>query len=156
PGAQHVGTGIEDDGWGHPGYTPEIHSGMQRKRWDKLEPLRNGLARHEMYGAEEPDVALVGFGSTYGPVREAVDMAQAEGVSAGAFYPRVLGPFPAERVRAFAGSARRVIVPEANYTGQLARLVRGECALPVQSHAKSDGLPFTAEDIRDVILEAAQ
>jgi 2-oxoglutarate ferredoxin oxidoreductase subunit alpha len=154
-GSQHVATGIEHDEWGHPGYTPEIHTGMQTKRWAKLEPLRNGLARHEAYGDTEPDIALVGFGSTYGPVREAVDMARAEGISAGAFYPRVLGPFPVDRVRAFAGGARRVIVPEVNYTGQLARLVRAECALPVESCAKSDGLPFTAEDIRDVILEAA-
>ena len=72
----------------------------------------------------------------------------------GAFYPRVLGPFPAERREAVRRpTATRVMVPEVNFTGQLARLVRAECALTVESHPKSDGLPFTAEDILDLISE---
>jgi 2-oxoglutarate ferredoxin oxidoreductase subunit alpha len=153
-GGQYVATGIEHDEYGHPGYTPEIHVGMQTKRWAKLEPLKNGLARQERYGDERPaDVAIIGFGSTYGPVREAVDLARAEGLSVGAIYPRVLGPFPADAVRDFAAGARRVLVPEVNFTGQLARLVRAECALAVESHPKCDGLPFTAEDIHDLIME---
>ena len=45
------------------------------------------------------------------------------------------------------------MVPEVNFTGQLARLVRSECALAVESHAKCDGLPFTADDVFDVIME---
>ena len=154
-GGQYVATGIEHDELGHPGYTPEIHVGMQTKRWAKLEPLANGLSRHEVYGDERPDIALIGFGSTYGPVREAVDRARAEGLSVGAFYPRVLGPFPTEQVKAFTSNAGRVLVPEVNFTGQLARLIRGEAGIPVESHAKCDGLPFTAEDIHDFILQEA-
>jgi 2-oxoglutarate ferredoxin oxidoreductase subunit alpha len=156
PGGQHVATGIEHDEYGHPGYTPEIHVGMQQKRWGKLEPLRNGAARHEHYGEETPEIAIIGFGSTYGPVREAVDRARADGISVGAFYPRVLGPFPTQKVTEFTANARRVLVPEVNFTGQLARLVRGECGISVESHAKCDGLPFTAEDIYDTIQEAAR
>lgn len=152
-GGQYVATGIEHDELGHPAYTPENHMAMQTKRWAKLEPLKNGLARHETYGEERPEVAIIGFGSTYGAVREAVEAARAEGVSVGAFYPRVLGPFPAEQVTAFTTNARRVLVPEVNFTGQLARLVRGECGISVESHAKCDGLPFTAEDILDAIME---
>jgi 2-oxoglutarate ferredoxin oxidoreductase subunit alpha len=155
PGGEHVATGIEHDEYGHPGYTPEIHTEMTRKRWAKLEPLKNGLVRHETLGDERPDVAVIGFGSTYGPVREAIERARADGLSVGAFYPRVLGPFPADAVSAFAGNASRVIVPEVNYTGQLARLVRAETGLSVESHAKCDGLPFTAEDIHDILRQEA-
>jgi 2-oxoglutarate/2-oxoacid ferredoxin oxidoreductase subunit alpha len=86
-------------------------------------------------------------------VREAVAALRERGLSVGAFYPRVLGPFPAERVKEFAANATRVIVPEVNFTGQLARLVRAECGLVVESHPKCDGLPFTAEDIQDLISE---
>ncbi|MGD9697192.1 MAG: 2-oxoacid:acceptor oxidoreductase subunit alpha [Thermoleophilia bacterium] len=153
PGGQYVATGIEHDELGHPGYTPEIHLGMQTKRWSKLEPLRNGMVRHVQVGDERPEVAIIGFGSTYGPVREAVERARAEGLSVGAFYPRVLGPFPADQVARFASQAKRVVVPEVNYTGQLARLVRAECGLSVESEAKCDGLPFTAEDVYDLITE---
>jgi 2-oxoglutarate/2-oxoacid ferredoxin oxidoreductase subunit alpha len=152
-GGQYVSTGIEHDEYGHPGYTPEIHMGMQTKRWAKLAPLANGLARHEEYGDEQPDIAIIGFGSTYGAVREAVAALRERGLSVGAFYPRVLGPFPAERVKQFAANATRVVVPEVNFTGQLARLVRSECGLVVESHPKCDGLPFTAEDIQDLISE---
>ena len=152
-GGQYVSTGIEHDEYGHPGYTPEIHIGMQTKRWAKLAPLANGLARHELYGDEQPEIAIIGFGSTYGPVREAVAALRERGLSVGAFYPRVLGPFPAERVSEFAANATRVVVPEVNFTGQLARLVRAECGLTVESHPKCDGLPFTAEDIQDLISE---
>ncbi len=150
---RYVSTGIEHDELGHPAYTPENHLAMQTKRWAKLEPLKNGLVRHELYGDEQPEIAVIGFGSTYGAVREAVALAKAEGASVGAFYPRVLGPFPADQVAHFAAKATRVVVPEVNFTGQLARLVRGECGLQVESHAKCDGLPFTADDVLDVIME---
>ncbi|MEW6581842.1 MAG: 2-oxoacid:acceptor oxidoreductase subunit alpha [Actinomycetota bacterium] len=153
-GGQYVATGIEHDEWGHPGYTPEIHLAMQTKRWEKLDPLKNGLVRHVTHGEEQPaDVAIIGFGSTFGPVREAVDRLAAEGLSVGAFYPRVLGPFPAETVAQFAAKAKHVIVPEVNYTGQLARLVRAETGIDLVSRAKCDGLPFTAEDIHDIVNE---
>ena len=152
-GGQYVSTGIEHDEFGHPAYTPENHVAMQNKRWAKLAPLANGLVRHETHGDETPDIALIGFGSTYGPVREAVDRAREEGLSVGLFYPRVLGPFPADQVKAFTANASRVLIPEVNFSGQLARLVRGECGIQVESHAKCDGLPFTAEDVLDIIME---
>lgn len=152
-GGQYVSTGIEHDELGHPAYTPENHVAMQTKRWAKLAPLANGLVRHETHGDETPDFALIGFGSTYGPVREAVDLAREQGLSVGLFYPRVLGPFPVEQVAAFTAKASRVVVPEVNFSGQLARLVRGECGVAVESHAKCDGLPFTAEDVLDIIME---
>ena len=153
-GGQYVSTGIEHDEYGHPGYTPEIHVGMQTKRWAKLDPLANGLARHELYGDEQPEIAIIGFGSTYGAVREAVDLR-----------PRPRGSRWARSTRACSARSRprgsstspptprRVVVPEVNFTGQLARLVRSECGLTVESHAKCDGLPFTAEDVQDLISE---
>jgi 2-oxoglutarate ferredoxin oxidoreductase subunit alpha len=152
-GGQYVATGIEHDELGHPAYTPENHVAMQTKRWAKLAPLANGLVRHETHGDETPDIALIGFGSTYGPVREAVDRAREEGRSVGLFFPRVLGPFPVDQVKAFTANASRVLIPEINFSGQLARLVRAECGLEVESHAKCDGLPFTAEDVLDIIME---
>jgi 2-oxoglutarate ferredoxin oxidoreductase subunit alpha len=152
-GGQYVATGIEHDELGHPAYTPENHVAMQTKRWAKLAPLANGLVRHETHGDETPDIALIGFGSTYGPVREAVDRAREEGRSVGLFFPRVLGPFPVDQVKAFTANASRVLIPEVNFSGQLARLVRAECGLEVESHAKCDGLPFTAEDVLDIIME---
>lgn len=157
PNGMYVATGIEHNEYGHPGYTPELHLGMQNKRWSKLEPLRNGRVRHAHHGGDQPtDVAFVGFGSTFGPVREAVDHLTEQGLSVGAFYPRVICPFPADEVVAFTSQAKRVIVPEVNFTGQLARLIRSETGIEVESVAKCDGLPFTAEGIMVLVtLEVA-
>jgi 2-oxoglutarate/2-oxoacid ferredoxin oxidoreductase subunit alpha len=156
PNGRHVATGIEHDEYGHPAYTPENHVAMQRKRHAKLAPLANGIARHATIGEAAPEIALLGFGSTYGAVREAIERAKEDGLSVGGFYPRVLAPFPVDQVRAFTAGARRVIVPEVNYTGQLARLIRGECGIAVESFAKSDGLPFTGEDVYDMITQTQE
>ncbi len=153
PNGMYVATGIEHNEYGHPGYTPEIHTGMQDKRLGKLEPIR-GTSRVATHGEDQPeDVAFIGFGSTFGPVREAVDRLVEQGLSVGAFYPRVLGPFPADRLEAFVARAARVIVPEVNYTGQLARLIRAETGIELESVAKCDGLPFTAEAIFDLVAQ---
>lgn len=153
PDGMYVATGIEHDEYGHPGYTPEIHRGMSHKRWDKIEPLRT-LARQASHGAAHPtDVAFIGFGSTFGPVREAIDRLTEQGLSVGSFYPRVLMPFPAQGVIDFVADAERVIVPEVNFTGQLARLIKAETGITLESVAKCDGLPFTAEAIMDLVTQ---
>lgn len=154
PTGMYVATGIEHDEYGHPAYTPEIHLGMQDKRLGKLEPLRE-TSRVATHGVDQPeDVAFIGFGSTFGPVREAVDRLAEQGLSVGAFYPRVLAPFPGARLEQFVSRAKRVIVPEVNYTGQLARLIKAETDISsLESVAKCDGMPFTAEAIIDLVAQ---
>jgi 2-oxoglutarate/2-oxoacid ferredoxin oxidoreductase subunit alpha len=153
PTGMYVATGIEHDEYGHPAYTPEIHLGMGHKRWDKLEPLKT-TARQAAHGDAHPtDVAFIGFGSTFGPVREAIDRLLEEGVSVGSFYPRILMPFPADKVIDFVKDAKRVVVPEVNFTGQLARLIKAETGIELESVAKCDGLPFTAEAIMDLVTQ---
>ena len=153
PNGMYVATGIEHDEYGHPAYTPEIHLGMGHKRWDKLEPLKT-TGRQAAHGDAHPtDVAFIGFGSTFGPVREAIDRLLEQGLSVGSFYPRILMPFPADKVIDFVKDAKRVVVPEVNFTGQLARLIKAETGIELESVAKCDGLPFTAEAIMDLVTQ---
>ncbi len=153
PNGMYVATGIEHNEYGHPAYTPETHLNMSHKRWDKLDPLRTE-ARHAAHGETQPtDVAFIGFGSTFGPVREAIDRLTELGISVGSFYPRVLAPFPAQAVIDFVADARRVIVPELNFTGQLARLIKAETGIELESVAQCNGLPFTAEAIMDLVTQ---
>ena len=134
---------------------PRSTSAMQTKRWAKLAPLRNGARppralRRRAAGDRGHRLRL----HLRARARGGRPRARAEGLSVGAFYPRVLGPVPGREGRASSRPTRpRVLVPEVNFTGQLARLVRAECGLQVESHAKCDGLPFTAEDIHDIISE---
>jgi 2-oxoglutarate ferredoxin oxidoreductase subunit alpha len=149
PGA-YVSTGIEHDEIGHPAYTPEIHTAMQNKRFNKLRPLAE-QGRVTVTGPEAADVGILGWGSTEGAAIEAARMLADEGISAATFYPRVLAPLPVERIRAWAEGMGRVIVPEVNLTGQFARVVKADCEIPVTSCTQITGRPFTAAQIADFV-----
>ncbi len=149
PGA-YVSTGIEHDEIGHPAYTPEIHTAMQNKRFNKLRPLAEH-GRVTVTGPEAADVGILGWGSTEGAAIEAARILAAEGIATATFYPRVLSPLPVERIRAWAEGMGRIIVPEVNLTGQFARVVKADCEIPVTSCTQITGRPFTAGQIADFV-----
>ena len=131
--ADHVATGIEHDEIRPPG----LHARDPRRDADQAlgqagaAAQRPGPSRGPRRRAG-PRSAVIGFGSTYGPVREAVDMARADGLSGRRLLPARARAVPAESIAEFTAGARSVVVPEVNFTGQFARLVRGECGIPVR------------------------
>jgi 2-oxoglutarate ferredoxin oxidoreductase subunit alpha len=149
PGA-YVSTGIEHDELGHPAYTAELHQKMQDKRFHKLLPLTE-TGRVTTSGPEQAKVGILGWGSTEGAAVEAAEMLSARGISAGTFYPRILCPMPVERIKAWAKGMDVIVVPEVNYTGQFARMVRADCGIEVISQTQITGRPFTAAMIADFI-----
>ncbi|MBI2692250.1 MAG: 2-oxoacid:acceptor oxidoreductase subunit alpha [Solirubrobacterales bacterium] len=151
PGA-YVSTGIEHDELGHPGYTPELHIAMQDKRFKKLDPLRE-TGRVTVSGPEQARVGILGWGSTEGAAVEAAEMLRERGVSAATFYPRILAPLPIRRIQDWAEGMETIFVPEVNYTGQFARILRADCGIEVVAQSQITGYPFTAADIADFIAE---
>lgn len=149
PGA-YVSTGIEHDELGHPGYTPELHKSMQDKRFKKLDPLAE-LSRVTVSGPEQAKVGILGWGSTEGAAVEAAEILRERGISAATFYPRVLAPLPVRRITEWAEGMEKVFVPEVNYTGQFARMVRADCGIEVVSQTQITGYPYTAVEIADFI-----
>lgn len=149
PGA-YVSTGIEHDELGHPGYTPELHIAMQDKRFKKLDPLRE-TGRVTVTGPEQAKVGILGWGSTEGAAVEAAEILRERGISAATFYPRILMPMPVRRIQEWAESMETIFVPEVNYTGQFARMVRADCGIEVITQSQITGYPFTAADIADFI-----
>lgn len=151
PGS-YVSTGIEHNEQGHPAYTPEIHQSMQDKRWKKLDPLA-ATSRVTTSGPAKAQVGILGWGSTEGAAIEAAEILSASGVTAATFYPRVLYPLPVERIKQWAEGMDVIVVPEVNYTGQFARMVRSDCEVPVVQYNQITGRPFTAKQIADFITE---
>jgi 2-oxoglutarate ferredoxin oxidoreductase subunit alpha len=149
PGA-YVSTGIEHDELGHPGYTPELHIAMQDKRFKKLDPLRE-LGRVTVSGPEQAKVGILGWGSTEGAAVEAAEILRERGISAATFYPRILAPMPVRRIQEWAEGMETIFVPEVNYTGQFARMVRADCGIDVITQSQITGYPFTAAGIADFI-----
>jgi 2-oxoglutarate ferredoxin oxidoreductase subunit alpha len=147
----HV-TGLEHDEWGHPSGNPKMHQKMTDKRRNKLVALSNKLPLPEIYGDQEGDILLIGWGSTFGPIKESVNRLRAEGHKVGAAHLRHLHPMPAHLDRLWA-EFKHVSVVELNDSGmygygQLATILRAAYAEPkIQSICKTDGLTFRIREI---------
>src|SRR5437762_3331596 len=77
-------SGLEHDEMGHPTGSPKLHMVMTAKRRNKLRKLAEEIPVPEIYGDEEGDVLLIGWGSTYGPIHDAVKQARDHGEKVGA------------------------------------------------------------------------
>lgn len=150
----YVSTGIEHDTTGHPHYEPELHEAMQKKRFEKLEPLAKRTDRIVRWGPDQADVGILGWGSTAGAAQESAELGGERGIAVSGFYPRILQPLPVEAIKEWAETVDHIVVPEVNFTGQFARLVRSDCGIEVESLTNVSGLPFTAEDIFESIVRA--
>src|SRR5437867_11374452 len=99
-GKYSIATGLEHDELGHPTGSPKLHMQITAKRRKKLQTLGATLPTPKVYGPPEGNVLLVGWGSTQGPLREAVDRARAAGDSVSALHLKHLNPLPAGLLRA--------------------------------------------------------
>lgn len=158
-GRYPVATGLEHDEYGHPTGSPKLHMAMNTKRRLKLQTLATELPVPAIYGPPEGNVLLVGWGSTQGPIREAVDRARAAGDSVSAVHIKYINPLPNGLDNIFAGF-NHVFVVEMNDEGlygygQLAGLLRARyCDPKIRGITKTDGLTWKVRDILGRAQEA--
>ncbi len=149
-GKYPVMSGLEHDEWGHPSSNPEQHAMMNARRRDKLVILADELATPEVHGAQEGEVLLIGWGSTYGPLRETVNRAGDRAI--GHLHLRHIHPLPPGMEDIFA-KYKKILVVEMNDRGvyghgQLATLLRSRyCDPKITSLAKTDGLTFKIREV---------
>ncbi|MBA3883962.1 MAG: hypothetical protein H0X73_14950, partial [Chthoniobacterales bacterium] len=145
-------TGLEHDEMGHPTGSPKLHMAMTAKRRTKLQKLAEELPVPEIYGDAEGDTLLVGWGSTYGPIHDAVKKGRQAGQKLAAIHLRHIHPLPNGLEKIFA-KFKRVVVVEMNDQGiygfgQLATILRARyCEPKIQSMTKTDGLTFRIKEI---------
>jgi 2-oxoglutarate ferredoxin oxidoreductase subunit alpha len=151
-GKYPIVTGLEHDELGHPTGSPKLHTQMTAKRRKKLQTLAASLPIPQVYGPPEGNVLLVGWGSTQGPIREAVDRARAAGDSVSSVHIKYISPLPPRLENIFAGF-NHVFVVEMNDEGlygygQLAGLLRARyCDSKIRGINKTDGLTWKVKDI---------
>jgi 2-oxoglutarate ferredoxin oxidoreductase subunit alpha len=151
-GKYPIATGLEHDEYGHPSGSPKVHMQMNAKRRKKLQTLAATLPIPPLYGPSEGNVLLVGWGSTEGPIKEAVDRARAAGDSVSAIHIRHINPLPNGLENIFAGF-NHVLVVEMNDEGiygygQLAGLLRARFGdAKIRGINKTDGLTFKVKEI---------
>jgi 2-oxoglutarate/2-oxoacid ferredoxin oxidoreductase subunit alpha len=145
-------TGLEHDEMGHPTGSPKLHMAMTAKRRAKLQKLAEELPLPEVYGDSEGDTLLVGWGSTYGPIHDAVKRARRTGEKIAAIHLRHIHPLPNGLEKIFA-KYKRIVVIEMNDQGiygfgQLAIILRARyCEPKIESVTKTDGLTFRVREI---------
>ena len=147
-------TGLEHDEMGHPSGNPENHQKMTNKRRDKLVDLAAELPLPDVYREEDGEILLLGWGSTYGPIREACDRLRDKGLCASATHIRHLHPLP-RGMDDLMAKYEHIFVVEMNDhglygSGQLATILRAAYANPaIQSICKTDGLAYRVSEIVD-------
>ena len=115
-GIYPIATGLEHDEYGHPTGSPKLHMQMTAKRRKKLQALGATLPLPKIYGPPEGNVLLVGWGSTEGPNREAVDRSRAAGDSVSSIHLRHINPLPNGLENIFSGF-NHIFVVEMNDEG---------------------------------------
>jgi len=148
PGLEHRIGGLEKaDGLGNVSYDPDNHHRMSVLRARKVAGIAADIPPLETYGADEGELLILGWGSTYGALRSATERLLAAGHQVAQAHLRYLNPFPANTGEVLS-RYRRVLVPEVNL-GQLAFMIRGTYLVDAVSYGRVRGKPFRIGEIVD-------
>ena len=127
---------------------------MVEKRARKFENAVNEVAPPVLEGASDADVTLIGWGSTYNVIREAIAGLNARGVKANHLPIKWIVPLHGEAISEVMNNAKQTIMIENNHSGQFARYLRGETGLLADGHIrKYDGEPFMPHHIVEAVLD---
>jgi len=153
-GIYPIPTGLEHDEYGHPTGSPKLHSQMTAKRRNKLRQLAWDIPKLKTYGPNEGQILLVGWGSSQGPIKEAVDRARGIGEAVSGLSLKYINPLPNGLEQIFKGF-NHIFVVELNDEGiygygQLAAVLRARyCDPRIRAINKSDGLTWKVKEILD-------
>ncbi len=155
PGLEHRIGGLERNfETGHISYDSDNHQKMTDVRAAKVAGIARDIAAQEVtLGEDSGDVAVVGWGSTYGPIDQAVRRARTDGVRVSHIHIRHLNPFPANLEQLLAGFGQ-ILIPEMN-KGQLHTLLKDRFQLEATPLSKVSGQPFKISEIHQAINELA-
>ncbi|MDK1080631.1 MAG: 2-oxoacid:acceptor oxidoreductase subunit alpha [Anaerolineae bacterium] len=160
PGAAYVSGSDEHDEEGvliSDEFTNEaIRRKMQEKRMAKLDAILQSLTPPQLEGSAKAEVTLVGWGSTWGVINEAVAQLTEAGLSVNHLQIKYLFPFQAEQVVKILSDSKRIIVIELNSSGQFARHLRAETGIKADDTIlKYNGEPFTpgyiTQSVQDIV-----
>jgi len=152
PGLEHRVGGLEKQNiTGNVNYEAGNHDLMTHLRADKVAGIAKDIPEIEVDGDSTGELLVLGWGSTYGVIKTAVQRAQSAGKKVSAAHLRHLNPFP-RNLGEILSNFDRVLIPE-NNLGQLRLLVRAKYLVDAEGLNKNTGRPFTISEIESRILE---
>jgi 2-oxoglutarate ferredoxin oxidoreductase subunit alpha len=155
PGAVYSTTGLEHSITGNPNYEEEVHSMMTAKRFRKFESMATDLPEADILGDETAEIGIAGWGSTIGSILEGMELAKEQGVKTKLIKSIMIHPQHEDSFRKFFASCKKIIVPEMNYQGQYAALLKSRYGIrPIEIHIPAVN-PVSPLKIAQKIMEAS-
>ena len=153
----YVGAGIEHNEHGDPTASGRVHERMNAKRIHKFDRLRKRDDLFRIEGEASAPLGLISWGSIAGVCREAMALANAEGLQVKLLVPYLLFPVNEGVYRRFFSSMKAGLVVEQSYLGQLYRVLRMMLDVPVglKSFSRSGANPIQPADIVRQLQERA-
>ena len=152
PGLEHRIGGLEkSDVTGHVSYDAENHEKMVEIRAEKVARIADDIPPTEVFGAQEGEILLLGWGGTYGAIRTVVENCVAEGLPIGHVHLRHLNPFPKD-LDDILQRFKKILIPELN-SGQLLQLIRSTYLINAVGLNKVQGQPFHVFELHAKIDE---
>lgn len=150
PGLEHRIGGLEkSDITGNVSYDAENHEKMVAIREERIKRIADDIPPTEIYGAQEGDLLVLGWGGTFGAIRTVVENRFANGGTIGHVHLRYLNPFPND-LGEILSRFKNVLIPELN-TGQLRQLIRSEFLIDADGLNKVQGQPFHVHELESKI-----
>ncbi|MBI2071235.1 MAG: 2-oxoacid:acceptor oxidoreductase subunit alpha [Elusimicrobia bacterium] len=134
---------------------PVIRKKMMEKRMRKMDGVMREMPPNVLLGDQNAQLTLIGWGSMYNLLSALVERGRETGKKINALAIRSVWPFRAEEVASVLKKAKKTLLIEANFTGQMGRLIRQETGIDIPYHClKYDGEPFYLENTWEVIERA--
>lgn len=151
PGLEHRIGGLEkQDITGSVSHDPMNHQRMTELRAEKIERIANDIPDAVIEGPQEGNVLVIAWGSTYGAVKTAFDALNLRGEHISYCHLKYLNPFP-KNFGEILNKFDKIVVPEMN-TGHLKQMIQAKYLIPVDGINKIQGIPFTALEIEDKLV----
>jgi len=152
PGLEHRIGGLEKANiTGDVSYDPDNHFEMIKIREQKIQNMAKSIPDLEIEGDENADIIVIGWGGTYGAIKEAVYHARRKGYKVAQSHFKYIKPLP-KNTEKILRKYKYVLLPEINM-GQFARVLKSEFILPIIQFNVVRGLPFRVGDIENKIVE---
>lgn len=147
----------EHDEFGHIIESDVLRNQMMEKRMKKLQLLGQEVEEPWYVGSDTPNILVVAWGSTYGPIKEAIELLNKQGKQIGALIYGDVWPLPTKLFREYAAKSEIIISVEGNYSGQLADIIQEQTCIPIEKRlCKYDGRPWSSDEVYRKIQEVLE
>ena len=151
-------TGDESDEFGHITEDPQVRIQMMDKRMSRLDLITQRIPSDEQvvsFGVY--DYTIISWGSTQGPILDAVSMLKKEGINIGFVQIKLIHPFPSDYVVSLLKDAKTIIDIEANYSGQLGKIFKQNISREIDYFIlKYTGRGMTSTEIYDSLKKIVE